>query len=218
MKQIILIGVLMGLLTATIPLQAQVAQRDSDARKGSRLELGRTSPVRKTTTPGLPSQRFSIAPSPTLSGLDRSMTLNKNSAINAHYRSLLMTHSGAKATAHVTAVENAQTVESATRPAIPAQEGKGENKLYNNEKLWVSNAYPNPADDVAEVDYQFTGANEAKLVLLNVLGAPVAEYELERNERKVQIGTRLLDTGYYLYQLSVDGKKVATKRLLVRHQ
>ena len=48
-----------------------------------------------------------------------------------------------------------QAVESAPRPAAPAQEGKTENRLYTNEKLWVSNAYPNPADDVAELDYQF---------------------------------------------------------------
>jgi len=215
MKQTILIGVLMGLLTATIPLQAQVAQRDSDARKGSRLELGRTSSARKTTT-GLPAQRFSIAPNPTLSGLDRSMTIHKNSAINEHYRSLLMAHSGAK----VPTVDNTTAVESAARPAASMQEGKAEkeNRLYTADKLWVSNAYPNPADDVAEVDYQFSGAGEAKLVMLNVLGAPIAEYELERNANRVRIGTRQLDTGYYLYQLSVDGKKVATKRLLVRHQ
>ncbi|GAB3805853.1 hypothetical protein GCM10028819_39990 [Spirosoma humi] len=215
MKQTILIGVLMGLLTATIPLQAQVAQRDSDARKGSRLELGRTSSVRKTTA-GLPAQRFSIAPSPapTLSGLDRSMTLHKNSAINEHYRSLLMAHSGTKAAT----IDNTPAVESAARPAASVQEGKAENRLYTADKLWVSNAYPNPADDVAELDYQFTGPGDAKLVLLNVLGAPIAEYELERNANRVRIGTRLLDTGYYLYQLSVDGKKVATKRLLVRHQ
>lgn len=205
----------MGLLTATIPLQAQVAQRDSDARKGSRLELGRTSSVRKTAT-GLPAQRFSIAPNPALSGLDRSMTLHKNSAINEHYRSLLMAHSGAK----VPVADNTTSVESAARPVLPAQEGRSEkeNKLYSADKLWVSNAYPNPADDVAEVDYQFSGAGEAKLVMLNVLGAPIAEYELERNANRVRIGTRQLDTGYYLYQLSVDGKKVATKRLLVRHQ
>lgn len=213
MKQTILIGVLMGLLTATIPLQAQVAQRDSDARKGSRLELGRTSSVRKTTT-GLPAQRFSIAPNPTLSGLDRSMTLHKNSAINEHYRSLLMAHSGAK----VPTADNTPAVENGARSAASVQEGKAENRLYTADKLWVSNAYPNPADDVAELDYQFTGPAEAKLVLLNVLGAPIAEYELERNANRVRIGTRLLDTGYYLYQLSVDGKKVATKRLLVRHQ
>ncbi len=218
MKQTILIGVLMGLLTATIPLQAQVAQRDSDARKGSRLELGRSSSAQKTTTSGLPNQRFAIAPGPTLSGLDRSMTLHKNSAINEHYRSLLMTRSGNKAAAHAATTDNAPTVESAPRPSAAAQEGKAENRLFTNEKLWVSNAYPNPADDVAELDYQFTGAGDAKLVLLNVLGAPVSEYELERNATKVRIGTRLLDTGYYLYQLTVDGKKVATKRLLVRHQ
>lgn len=216
MKQTLLIGVLMGLLAATLPLKAQIAQRDSDARKGgSRLEMGRTSSssIRKSTT-GLPSQRFSIAPNPTLSGLDRSLTLHKNSAINEHYRSLMMTRSGAR----TAAAENMQAVESAPRPATPAQEGKTENRLYTNEKLWVSNAYPNPADDVAELDYQFVSAGEAKLVLLNILGAPVAEYELERNEHKIRIGTRSLDTGYYLYQLTVDGKKVATKRLLVRHQ
>ncbi|AKD56283.1 T9SS type A sorting domain-containing protein [Spirosoma radiotolerans] len=213
MKQTILIGVLMGLLTATIPLQAQVAQRDSDARKGSRLELGRTPSVRKTTT-GLPAQRFSIAPNPTLSGLDRSMTLHKNSAINEHYRSLLMARSGTK----TPAVDNTAAVESVARPATSVQEGKSENRLYTADKLWVSNAYPNPADDVAELDYQFSGPGDAKLILLNVLGAPIAEYELERNATRVRIGTRLLDTGYYLYQLSVDGKKVATKRLLVRHQ
>ena len=215
MKQTILIGVLMGLLTAMVPLQAQVAQRDSDARKGSRLELGRTSSVRKTTT-GLPAQRFSIVPNTALSGLDRSMVLHKNSAINEHYRSLMMARSGNKAAA----VDNTPSVEGTARPTLPAQEGKPEkeNKLYSADKLWVSNAFPNPADDTAELEYQFSGPGDAKLVLLNVLGAPIAEYELERNASRVRIGTRLLDTGYYLYQLSVDGKKVATKRLLVRHQ
>lgn len=220
MKQIILIGVLTGLLTATIPLRAQVALRDTDAQKGSRLELGRTSSPQKTSASRIPAQRFSIMPNPTLSGLDRSITLNKNSAINEHYRSLLLPHASAKAAARVSATE-ASSPASEIRQA-PAQEGKGDNRLFSNDKLWISNAYPNPADDVAELDYQFTGAvTEAKLVLLNVLGTPVPGYEqidLERNDRKVRIVTRPLDTGYYLYQLTVDGKKVATKRLLVRHQ
>lgn len=215
MKQTILIGVLMGLLTATVPLLAQVAQRDSDARRGSRLELGRTSSVRKTTA-GLPAQRFSIVPNPTLSGLDRSIALHKNSAINEHYRSLMMARSGGKPAS----VDNAPSVESAARPSLPTQEARSEkeNRLYTSDKLWVSNVFPNPADDVAELDYQFSGPGDAKLVLLNVLGAPIAEYELERNASRVRIGTRSLDTGYYLYQLSVGDKKVATKRLLVRHQ
>lgn len=219
MKQIILIGVLTGLLAATIPLQAQVAQRDSDARKGSRLELGRTSPPGKTGSTGLSSQRFSIAPNPTLSGLDRAMSVNKNTTINAHYRSLLMAQSGAKPTARAVSNDVTPAVSSEARVGVAQENKDKEGGLYSSEKLWVSNAYPNPADDVAELDYQFNGpVNEAKLVLLNVLGESVAAHELDRGERKVRIATRHLDTGYYLYQLSVDGKKVATKRLLVRHQ
>lgn len=203
---------------ATIPLRAQVAPRDSDARKGSRLELGRTASTRKATAPVLNARRFMMAPEPVLSGLDRSVTTRKNRAINDHYRSLMLAQSPAKAGARpATAETTAAPVAADVRPA-PEQEGKTESRLFANERLWVSNVYPNPADDATEVDYQISGpVGEAKLILLNVLGAPVAEYGLDRGDRKVRIVTRDFATGYYLYQLSVDGKKVATKRLLVRH-
>lgn len=219
MKQIILIGLLTGLLTATIPLRAQVTPRDSDARKGSRLELGRTASLPKAPAPLGSTNRFRMAPQPVLSAPDRSETTRKNKAINEHYRSLLMAQPVAKTTGRAaTAETNALPATADTRQA-PEQEGKTENRLYANERMWVSNVYPNPADDVTEVDYQISGSvGEAKLILLNVLGAPVAEYGLDRGDRKVRIVTRDFATGYYLYQLSVDGKKVATKRLLVRHQ
>lgn len=219
MKQTILIGLLTGLLMATIPLRAQVAPRDSDARKGSRLELGRTASTRKTTAPVLNSRRFTMAPEPVLSGLDRSVTTHKNRAINDHYRSLLLAQSPTKAGARSATTETAVAPVAADIRPTPEQEGKTESRLYANERLWVSNVYPNPADDVTEVDYQISGSvGEAKLILLNVLGAPVSEYSLDRGDHKVRIVTRDFATGYYLYQLSVDGKKVATKRLLVRHQ
>lgn len=219
MKQILHIGLLLGLLTAAIPLWGQVVPRDSDARKGSRLELGRTASTRKPTAPIVTTNRFRMAPQPVLSGLDRSVAVRKNKAINEHYRSLLITQPVAKAGARTAATETNGTSPTADLRQAPEQEGKSESRLFANERIWVSNVYPNPADDVAEVDYQISGpVNEAKLVLLNVLGAPVSEYGLDRNDRKVRIVTRDFATGYYLYQLSVDGKKVATKRLLVRHQ
>ena len=219
MKQIILIGLLTGLLTATIPLRAQVALRDSDARKGSRLELGRTASTRKPTTPVVNANRFRMAPEPVLSGLDRSVTTRKNKAINEHYRSLLIAQPITKSGARTATAESGPAPATAEARSAPEQEGKSENRLYANERIWVSNVYPNPADDVTEVDYQISGSvGEARLALLNVLGVPVAEYSLDRNDRKVRIVTRDYATGYYLYQLSVDGKKVATKRLLVRHQ
>ena len=220
MKQIIHIGLVLGLLVATIPLQAQVAQRDSDGRRESRLELGRSTPAQKTSTARLPLQRFSIIQNPAFSGLDRSsISFDKNVAISEHYRSLLSPIGTAKASARAGATETTPAVE--TRP-VPSLENKADSRLFSNDKLWVSNVYPNPADDVAELDYQFTGpVAEARLALLNVLGTPVPGYEqieLQHSDRKVRIVTRPLDTGYYLYQLTVDGRKVATKRLLVRHQ
>ena len=218
MKQFILIGALSGWLLVTIPLRAQVAPRDSDARKGSRLELGRTASTRKTSAPLLSNQRFTIAPNPSGENLDRSVTLRKNAAINEHYRTVLVARPLAKATSRSGASDNSPAATADVRP-IAGTEGKGEDRMFANDRLWVSNAYPNPADDAAELDYQITGpVNDAKLTMLNVLGAPVGEYVLDRGERKVRLATRDLATGYYLYQLSVDGKKVATKRLLVRHQ
>lgn len=218
MKQIILIGLLSGLLTVTIPLRAQVAQRDSDARKGSRLEIGRTPSAAKPAGKSVLSRRFSLMPNPATAGLDRSVNLQKNTPINEHYRTLLMAKPLAKsANGRTASAETTALTASDTRPGVNP-EIKAEDRLFANDKLWVSNAYPNPADEAAEIDYQFSAPGDARLVMLNVLGAPVGEYVLEHGERKLRIATHNFATGYYLYQLSVDGKKVATKRLLVRHQ
>lgn len=89
--------------------------------------------------------------------------------------------------------------------------------MFANEHIVVSNVYPNPASESAEIDYALT-SGDAKITLLNVLGTPVAEYTLDRNDRKLRIPTRTMETGVYLYLLSIDGRKVATKKLLVRHQ
>ncbi|QJW90069.1 T9SS type A sorting domain-containing protein [Spirosoma taeanense] len=218
MKQCILIGFLTVLLAATTPLRAQIAPRDSDARKGSRLELGRTAVSRKATSPAMPAQRFSLVTAPAYQSLDRPNILRKNTPINEYYRSLLVARPTTKAASRPAATEETPAAVSELRSGAEP-ELKAEDHMYTSERITVSNIYPNPASEAAEIDYQISGPiGEAKLILLNVLGSPVAEYELERNERKVRIVTRDLATGYYFYQLSLDGKKVATKKLLVRHQ
>lgn len=217
MKQIILFGLLAGLLSVNSPLRAQLAPRDSDARKGSRLELGRAGNPRKSTATGLSTQRFSLMKKPATPSLDRSISVSKNAPINEYYRSLLVARSGTKAAARSTAGSEAA---SQTEAKLNAEaEGRDDNLMFANEHIAVSNIYPNPANDYAEISYQYTGsANEAKLILINVLGSPVGEYELAKNDHKLRIATSDMMTGYYFYQLSVDGKKVATKKLLVRHQ
>ena len=218
MKQTILYCVMSGLLMATIPLRAQVAPRDSDARKGSRLEIGRTPTDPKAVTKPVLTRRFSPVQNPAGSGLDRSVNYQKNSPINAHYQSLLLGRTADKSpAARSVSVETIPALSTDGRPAV-VPEGKAEDFLFSNDKITVSNAYPNPADESTEIDYQFTSPGDARLVMLSVLGTPVGEFTLEQGDRKLRINTRTLATGYYLYQLSVDGRKVATKRLLVRHQ
>jgi len=218
MKQTIRIGVLSGLLMATIPLWAQVAPRDSDARKGSRLEIGRTPTESKPIAKSVLSRRFLPVANPAENSLDRSVNYQKNTPINAHYRSLLLGKQADKVSvARPASVESGPVLSADGRPT-PVSESKADNFLFSIDKITGANAYPNPADESTEIDYQFTSPGDARLVMLSVLGTPVGEFTLEQGDRKLRINTRGLSAGYYLYQLSVDGRKVATKRLLVRHQ
>lgn len=92
-------------------------------------------------------------------------------------------------------------------------------KLFHNERLTVSNLFPNPANDHTKVDYVVGSAGgQAKLSFFNALGNPVGDFALDRSEHRLQINTSEWPNGMYFYQLSFDGRTLATKKLLVRHQ
>jgi hypothetical protein len=96
---------------------------------------------------------------------------------------------------------------------------KNDTYLFQGDRIFVSHLYPNPAVDFAQVDYQFSGNNqEVKIAIYNVLGLVVKEVELDRDDRSAKISLRELNSGLYMYQLLVDGKPVATKKLIVRKQ
>lgn len=92
-------------------------------------------------------------------------------------------------------------------------------KLFQNERLTVSNLFPNPANDHTKVDYVVaSGMTQAKLSFFNALGNPVGDFSLDRSEHRLLINTSQWPNGMYFYQLSLDGRTLATKKLLVRHQ
>lgn len=184
----------------------------------SRLELGRAK------TPATTENKFKNFPflrQTQAANLDRSVTLHKNVAINDYYRSLLIAPVAPKVStvrSQVQAESTASAVaQTEVRPMVEDNLRTSEDLMFSNDRITVSNVYPNPASESAEIDYVLT-AGDAKITLLNVLGTPVAEYTLDRTDRKLRIPTRTMDTGVYLYLLSLDGRKVATKKLLVRHQ
>ena len=96
---------------------------------------------------------------------------------------------------------------------------KNDPYLFQGDRIFVSHLFPNPAVDFAQVDYQFSGNNqEVKISIFNVLGQVVKEIDLDKDDRTVKISLRELNSGLYMYQLLVDGKPVATKKLMVRKQ
>lgn len=102
-----------------------------------------------------------------------------------------------------------------------ADEPRSNELLFNNEHISVSSIYPNPASTSAAIKYRFTGGlREAKIVLCNVLGNVVGEYRLSRETgemTELHISTSALASGVYFYTLSLDGRNVVTRKLIVRH-
>ena len=139
--------------------------------------------------------------------------VNRSTSINEFYRQLLNAQI-TKPQSTETAVKVAAEQKTNSEEALQSVE-----KLYHNDKITISNIYPNPASEVAAVDYSIApSVGEAKLVFYNVLGAPVGEFHLDKTERKLTIRTSEYTNGLYFYQLYVDGKSLVTKKLLIRNQ
>ncbi len=96
-------------------------------------------------------------------------------------------------------------------------EDRGKNAIFNSEDLRINEVYPNPVREYAVIDYNIHNEEiEAKIMLHNVLGSVVGEYELSYLETKLKINTRELNPGVYFYTLYLDNDGVITKKLIVR--
>ncbi|MBP6387050.1 MAG: T9SS type A sorting domain-containing protein [Pseudarcicella sp.] len=92
------------------------------------------------------------------------------------------------------------------------------NKMFFNDKLVVSNVFPNPSNESAEIQFTISSSvNEAKITFFSILGMPIKTILLNKEDKKVRIQTKEMQNGIYLYQLIVDGKTLATKKLFVKH-
>jgi Secretion system C-terminal sorting domain len=170
----------------------------------SRLDIGK----KPSTTTKAPLQKLTFVSKP----MPTEVKLNKPSVVNQYFRNALLNGSSKSVIA-----KNANSEIPATLDKSVGDNNNND-KLYVSDKLTVSNIYPNPANDFATIDYIITGnVNEASMSFYNLLGNEVASYELDKSDRRLKVQTTNWDSGIYLYQLVVDGKKLVTKKLLVRH-
>ncbi len=196
----------------SLSLFAVLGYAQTSKGSGSRLQLGQ-----KTNASKLQVKRVPYLLNPQSS--DRSIQLRPSQAFNAYYRAVLFGNPNSttlKESASAKASAPSNEVASDIKNNIEII--KTEDKFFANDKIIVYDAYPNPANDVAEINYHVLGQlNDAKIVIYNILGTNAGEYSLDKNSKIVHLQTQEIPTGIYYYQLLLDGKKVAAKKLLIRH-
>ncbi|MGE5424893.1 MAG: T9SS type A sorting domain-containing protein, partial [Syntrophothermus sp.] len=72
-------------------------------------------------------------------------------------------------------------------------------------------AYPNPAENVLEID--FTGTEPGKLMLINVHGETVLEQEIAPGHEDLDVSS--FKSGLYMLELTVTGKR-STRKIILR--
>lgn len=199
MKQLLLFLSGLLLLLATVGAEKTLAQGEP---KRSRLDI---KPKAKSSVNSFEYPKTVMS---------REVKLNRSTAVNEYYRNLLRNRT--KSGRSDLPVAPAALVSSESGRE---SEELNVDKLYNGEKIVISNLYPNPANDFVHVDYNLApNAGEAKITFYSPLGMQVGEFVLDRNEKRQKFSTAGLPNNIYFYQLSLEGKTLITKKLLVRHQ
>lgn len=188
MKQLLKISIIV-LLSAVYAVGQTTGQ--------SRLNIG--------VNPKVPQVNSKISPL-NLTNVPDEVSLNKRDAVINFYKSILLSPKEKPLNPAVSQVSEAFQVQESSE------------NLFANKDLSVRNIYPNPANDRAYVEYDMKNSStKASVSFHNLLGNTIVTYDLDSFERKIDVLTSNWDDGIYFYQLIVDGKKVATRKLLVRH-
>lgn len=96
-------------------------------------------------------------------------------------------------------------------------EHKPKSQLLRNNSISMTNVYPNPVNTFAIIDYNIIkNGISAKIIVHNVLGGTVGEYQLQRHENNLKIGTADFKPGVYFYSVYVDNENIATRKFIIK--
>lgn len=89
--------------------------------------------------------------------------------------------------------------------------------LLKNKNIQISNVYPNPVRDFAAIDYNILNDDkEIKILVHNVLGGIVGEYELNAIDKSLVIDTQDFNPGVYFYSVFIDNDNAITKKFIIK--
>lgn len=91
------------------------------------------------------------------------------------------------------------------------------NDIFSSRFITIHDVYPNPVTDIAHIDYHLLNEEvRAKIVIHNILGSSLAEYELPQFETRVKLRADEFTAGIYFYTLYLDNEGVMTRKLIVK--
>lgn len=97
------------------------------------------------------------------------------------------------------------------------EEKPARTNIFKSPQITVHEVYPNPASDIAYIDYKMTsGQVKAKIIIHNILGSALSEYDLSSDETRLKIKADELAAGVYFYTLYLDNEGVMTRKLVVK--
>ena len=78
------------------------------------------------------------------------------------------------------------------------------------------NAYPVPASDVVNFDYNFASSVNAEVAIFNMMGQEVLRSQINGVSGKASINVSDLADGVYFYSLIVNGKTEKSNKIVIR--
>lgn len=100
---------------------------------------------------------------------------------------------------------------------INIDEHRAKSFVFQSKDITIQDVYPNPVTDQAFIDYKIhTESMKAKVVIHNILGSSIGDYELPNSESKIKITTDDFTSGVYFYTVYLDNNGVLTRKLIVR--
>lgn len=100
---------------------------------------------------------------------------------------------------------------------ITIDEHRTKSFVFQTKDITIQDVYPNPVSDQAFIDYKIHNESmKAKVVIHNILGSSIGDYELPNSENRIKILTDDFAPGIYFYTVYLHNNGVLTRKLIVR--
>jgi hypothetical protein len=91
--------------------------------------------------------------------------------------------------------------------------------INESNMLTTGEIYPNPADNTAYLNYSIsTEFSNGEIRVIDLLGNKIQIIPFYEKNGRIKINTENLNSGIYFYSMTLDGKMMFTKKLIIRHK